>query len=119
MEESEMREASMTKEEILIHDVLTTHLGACHAIKSKNIQAITGIPDRGIRDIIKTLVEREGIPIVSSVHKPYGFYIATTKEELSLYHSQLKSRLRSLGDHARAIEWILEKSFPQMELFKE
>lgn len=69
----------MTVEQSLIHEIIKSHHGKESAISAAEIVALTGIGDRKMRDIVKTLVEDHGIPIGSC---PAGFFIAVTEKEI-------------------------------------
>jgi len=53
--------------------------------------------DRLIRQAIRELIA-DGIPIISSVNPPYGYYIANTPEEITEHLGELRHRaLEILG----------------------
>ena len=56
--------------------------------------------DRVIRLAIRELTV-DGIPVVSSIVPPMGFYIAETKEEVNKYAANMRSRLIETALHRR------------------
>jgi len=58
--------------------------------------AMTGLPDRAVRKIVKALIEVHGAPIASSPHAPAGYYIPETLEEIRETLESLKGRALSV-----------------------
>ena len=56
--------------------------------------------DRAVRLAIRELTV-DGIPVVSSIVPPMGFYIAETREEVSKYAANMRSRLIEIALHRR------------------
>ncbi len=76
------------------------------------------LDERTVRKLIRDL-NFEGYPILTTVHRPWGVYYATTKAEIDEYCMNLQSRMKSILDRLRAIDRIRAKEFlkVQMELF--
>lgn len=67
--------------------------GKRNAQTGKELAKLLGFnDDRIIRQAIRELIAN-GIPIASSVQKPYGYFIAESFQEAKEYMSVLKSRL--------------------------
>ncbi len=72
--------------------------GKEHAKKGKDIAKVLGFSnDRVVRLAIRELIA-DGLPIISSVHPPYGYYIADNPEEIIEHLGELRHRaLEVLG----------------------
>ena len=84
--------------------------GRSNAVTSKWLSRNFFITDRCVRDIVHDL-RKEGYPIASAVHKPYGFFIPETREEVNECTAQIKSRIREMSSMCQA----LEKSFMDID----
>ena len=74
--------------------ILKDRVGAASAIKARDIAAHLGLAgryaDRPVREAIKTL-RRSGHLIISSVSRPYGYFLAADEKE---WHAFRNSNLR-------------------------
>lgn len=96
--------------------------GRKRALTAKQIGRLVGIGEREVRAIIADL-RREGHPIASAVHPPYGFYLPADAEEARECQAHLYSRMRELGVTARALDAAFGAHLPGrqlvLSLFKE
>lgn len=74
--------------------------------------------DREIRQAIRDL-NGEGIPILTSVHPPYGVFYASMPEEVDDYLSNLGARAGAIHQRMNDISRIKTQAFlkRQLELF--
>jgi 3-dehydroquinate synthase class II len=97
----ERENQNMSDEVRKIYDLICHHREKKNGIKVKRITALTGIPDRSVRDTIKVLVETYNQPIGSGSS---GFFIAQSSEEiLEVYHNLL-SRAFSILKRAKVFK---------------
>jgi len=61
----------------------------------------------------------EGIPILTSVHPPYGVFYGVTEGEVNEYLGQLGARMKAILERMSAVSKIKAKEFlrGQMEMF--
>ena len=75
--------------------------------------------DRMIRLTIRELIA-EGVPIISSVHAPYGYYIADSPEDITEHLGELRHRalevLHRYKDLKIAARSILQPTQLKMEV---
>ncbi len=64
-----------------LHAILQGHHGLTRAIRASELQFMVGASGRRIRRAIAALVTEHRIPIASTVHPPYGFYLITDEAE--------------------------------------
>lgn len=88
------------------------HRGRDNAVKGEVIARYFGYKnDRLIRLTIRELI-KDGVPILSSVHPPYGYYIADNATDIKEHLGVLKHRaledLRRYRDLKRAGKNILQ-----------
>lgn len=105
-----------------IHYLLKkNHLGKDNAITIRDLclelQPIR-TNDREIRQAIRDL-NMEGVPILTSVHPPFGAYYAASEDEKQEYVANLGARATAMLDRMRAVDRIKAKEFlkGQLELF--
>lgn len=55
-------------------------IGNEHPITAREIERLTNIDERNIRDYIYRIIEKYEVPICASRIKPYGYYIADSKQ---------------------------------------
>lgn len=73
---------------------LKEHIGQGKAITGLRLAAELGYnDDRKIRLAIRQLI-KEGVPVVSSVTEPPGFYICASPQEATKYVATLRARAR-------------------------
>jgi hypothetical protein len=64
-------------------NILLNHKGKENAIKGKELSRLLGQKDtRKIRLIIKDELVKEGYAICSTPHEPYGYFLATSYDEV-------------------------------------
>ena len=97
--------------ERLILKILKKHRGRSNPISCQRLEKVTGFSSRKIRRIIASLVVKHRIPIASSVHYPYGFYLITNKEEAELCLGQYYSRAENVVNRARVLSEAVKKKF--------
>lgn len=75
--------------------------------------------DREVRDAIRQL-NMEGVPILTTVHPPYGVYYGFNEEEINEYLANLGARMKAILERMGAINRIRAREFlrGQMELFE-
>ena len=90
----EMNTNSELKQEV--RQLLRT--GKAKARTGKDLARFLGFrEDRAVRQVIRELIA-DGLPVISSVHPPYGYYIADNPEEVTEHLGELRHRaLEVLG----------------------
>ena len=82
------------------------------ATSSTIIEARTGLSERKIQAVIRSLRMRHGYPIGAAVESPMGYYIAVRQEELADMARALRSRaLKVLAVAARFSKRSLRMEF--------
>ncbi len=97
--------------EKLILKIVRKHRGKNNPISCRRLEKITGFSSRKIRRIIANLVVKHRIPIASSVHYPFGFYLITNKEEAEGCLKQYYSRAKEVVNRARILSEVVKKKF--------
>lgn len=97
--------------ERLILEALEEHRGKDNPITCQQLEKITGFSSRKIRKTIANLVIQHHIPIASSVHYPYGFYLITDKQEAEICLRQYYSRAREVVNRARILSEAVKEKF--------
>ncbi len=84
------------------------------AVSSTIIEARTGLSERKIQAVIRSLRMKHGYPIGAAVESPMGYYIAVRQEELADMARALRSRaLKVLAVAARFSKRSLKMEFDQ------
>lgn len=94
-----------------IFNILKDHKGKDNPITVQELERITLASSRRIRRAVANLVVSHGIPIASSVHYPYGFYLITDKEEALRCLRQYWSRVKEVARRAKSLSRAVEKEF--------
>jgi len=82
------------------------------AVSSTEIERRTGLSERKIQQIIRSLRMKHGYPIGAAVDEPYGYYIADKQEELADMARALRKRaLKVLAVAARFSKRSLRMEF--------
>ena len=90
------------------------------AVSSTEIERRTGLSERKIQQIIRSLRMKHGYPIGAAVDEPYGYYIADKQEELADMARALRKRaLKVLAVAARFSKRSLRMEFDQGVLEQE
>ena len=97
--------------EKLILRILRKHRGRNNPVTCRRLEKIAGYSSRNIRKTIANLVIRHYIPIASSVHYPYGFYLITNKQEAETCLRQYYSRVREVVNRARILNEAVKEKF--------
>ena len=97
-------------EELIFH-ILERHRGRNDPVTCRRLEKVTGFSSRNIRKTIANLVIRHHIPIASSVHCPYGFYLITNKQEAETCLRQYYSRAREVVNRARILNEVVKEKF--------
>lgn len=97
--------------EKLILQILEEHQGRDNPITCQELESLTSSNSRKIRRIIAHLVIEHHIPIASSVHYPYGFYLITDKKEAEICLRQYYSRAREVVNRARILNKAVNEKF--------
>jgi hypothetical protein len=101
----------LTHLEETILTILKEHKGRDNPITARDIEKITLSSSRKIRKIIAGLVIDHRIPIASSVHYPYGFYLITDKKEAIQCLNQYWSRVKEVSKRAKILTKAVEDKF--------
>ena len=101
----------MSPLEFTILNILETHKGRDNPITVQELERITCSSSRKIRRAIANLVIQHNIPIASSVHYPYGFYLITDKNEALHCLKQYWSRVKEVANRAKVLSKTVEKKF--------
>ena len=102
-----------------ILEILQDHKGKQKAIRVDDLQVMVGASTRKIRAVIATLVTDDRIPIASTVHPPYGFYLITNAEEAKECLAQYWSRVEEMAKRAKILADVVREQFgveTQLEL---
>ena len=94
-----------------LYAILQGHHGRTHAIKVSELQFMVEASTRTIRATIAQLVITHRIPIASTVHPPYGFYLITDETEARDCLYQYWSRVRELRRRARILNEVVHERF--------
>jgi len=97
--------------ETRILEILQQRRGPEQAITAGHLSRLTATGSLTIRRIIRHLVTEDQIPIASSVHWPYGFYLITSAEEAEATLRHYWSRVREVIRPARALEQVVQQRF--------
>lgn len=82
------------------------------AVSSTEIERVTGLSERKIQQVIRSLRMKHGYPIGAAVESPMGYYIAVKQEELADMARALRSRaLKVLAVAARFSKRSLRMEF--------
>lgn len=92
----EPERATMTEDEQLVWDLVSGHRGRARAVSASDLAHATGLTDRAVRAIIKTLIEQFGCPIASTPQAPAGYFLPETLEEIRETLDSLKGRALSI-----------------------
>jgi len=114
-----MDEEYMEYLERRILEILQDHKGKKKAIRVDDLQVMVGTSTRKIRATIATLVTEDRVPIASTVHPPYGFYIITNAEEAKECLAQYWSRVEEVAKRAKILADVVKEQFgveTQLEL---
>ena len=109
----------MERLEQTILEILQRHQGKAQAITVSELQGFVKVSTRRIRAVIATLVTEHRIPIASTVHPPYGFYLITTAEEAKECLAQYWSRIEEVAKRAKILADVVKEQFgveTQLEL---
>lgn len=87
---------TMLPEESSVWTLIAAHHGRAHAIGAAALARQSGLSDRVVRRVIKTLIEQHAAPIASTPNPPAGYYIPETLEEVLATTESLKSRALSI-----------------------
>jgi len=94
-----------------ILNILEEHKGKDNPITVRSLEKITLSSSRKIRKIVADLVIHHNIPIASSVHYPYGFYLITDKKEAIQCLNQYWSRVKEVSKRAKILTKAVEDKF--------
>ena len=92
-------------------DILQHHQGKDRAITVAELQRLVPVSTRKIRATIATLVTERRVPIASTVHPPYGFFLITTAEEAKECLAQYWSRVEEVAKRARILADVVHDQF--------
>lgn len=98
-----------------ILQVLQGRPGRENAVTAKRLAVMVGISERDVRQTIQEL-RRQGYPVASGVHKPYGFYWPQSAEEAQECQRHLYSRIRELWATAKALEKAFGSHLPGRQM---
>ena len=92
--------------------------GLDKALTAKQLARLTGLNEREVRATIAGL-RRQGYPIASAVHPPYGFYVPETVREAQECLAHLYSRIREIGETAKPLEKAFGRYLPGRQMVLE
>lgn len=105
-----------------ILELLQDHQGKDRAIRADDLQRMIVASSRKIRAVIAKLVTEHRVPIASTVHPPYGFFLITTTEEAKECLAQYWSRVEEVARRAKILADVVHEQFgveTQLELHFE
>lgn len=73
--------AALNSDERAVWDVLKNHRGRAHAIRKADLACAVGLPERKMREAIKSLVEKHRFRIGSTPTHPPGYFIIISDGE--------------------------------------
>ncbi len=91
--------------------IQTRHQGQEQAITVRELQRQLLISGRQIRAALARLVVVHHLPIASTVHPPYGFYLITTEAEARECLAQYWSRVEELAKRTKILAAVVKKQF--------
>lgn len=91
--------------------VLQQHQGREQAILVRELELLLSVPPRRLRAAVARLVTECRLPLASTVHPPYGFYIITSAQEARECLAQYWSRIEELARRARILAGIVKERF--------
>jgi len=94
-----------------IFEILQQHQGKERAITVGDLQREVLASTRKIRAVIATLVTERRVPIASTVHPPYGFYLITSPEEAKECLAQYWSRVEEVARRAKILADVVRDQF--------
>jgi len=101
---------SLSPDEVAVLALLGHGRGA--AVSSTEIVKRTGLSERKVQQVIRSLRMKHGYPIGAAVEEPFGYYIADKQEELADMARALRSRaLKVLAVAARFSRRSLRMEF--------
>ena len=106
-----MKDKNMDHLEKRILEILKSHQGKQNAITASELNALTLAPSRRIRRAIASMVNTYHIPIASSVHFPYGFYLINSEDEARECLAQYYSRAREVSRRAKSLQAAVKNKF--------
>lgn len=87
---------TMLPEESFVWTLIAARQGRAQAIGAADLARQSGLSNRDVRRVIKTLIEQYASPIASTPTPPAGYYIPKTIEEVLATTESLKSRALSI-----------------------
>jgi len=110
-----------------IWNIIKEHIGAFNAISQYEIADkyiywhSNGITDRAVRVAIREL-RKEGYPILSTPHKPGGYFIPFTHEEAKEWrkrmHDKAIKELAIINPVLKACNKMFPQKISQLEIFE-
>jgi hypothetical protein len=94
-----------------ILEILKSHRGSENPITAGELEKRTASSSRSIRKAIASLVTKHDLPVASSVHPPYGFYIVDDRDEALGCLRQYWARVREIASRARSLTRAVELKF--------
>ena len=86
----------MSPDETRVWVAIAARHGRASAISAGELASRTGLSDRTVRKIVKTLIEDHGYPIASSPHPPAGYFVPAELPEILEALDSLKGRALSI-----------------------
>jgi DNA-binding MarR family transcriptional regulator len=94
---------NLSSDEYAALSYLKNNQGKSNAILRSDLAAMLGVDIRTTRAIVKSLIEKHGVPIAAS---QTGYYVINTESERQKARADLLSRARSLEFRALALDSI-------------
>lgn len=112
----QIRVPSLNPREQIVLDCIP--FGHQKAIDRRRLAEVTRLNDRTLRDIIYSLVVKQGFPIGSSTGPDGGgYFLIQNQEDLEVATRHLKPRANAIFRRAQALEKMAQDQFdPQIKL---
>jgi hypothetical protein len=97
--------------EARVLELLHARRGPAQAVTVAALRQQLAASERAIRRAIAALVVTHRVPIASSVHPPYGFFLLTSAAEARACLGQYGSRVRTVAARARVLAEVVRERF--------
>lgn len=91
-----------------VREIIDQHHGSENSITSREINNQINVDNVGsfpsTREIVREIVIKDQIPIVSEPGSNGGYYVAETEEEIDIYVKQLDSRIAGITERKVAVQ---------------
>lgn len=108
----------MTQAEAIIRAEISNRPGPENAIKGRDLARLAGITTRDLQTFAVKL-RKDGFPIFSTVHPPFGYYYGKTPEDFDHYLNQLKARRGGISETIDDVKAMYPRVKKDCPLFDE